>query len=347
MDSLDGEPVSLPCSNEEARIGMPAIVQLHLVNAALETNPHPREDFYRQYSVTPERRTPEGQRTPPPPTYSPGTLLAQEKAFAAGVAETLKQFHAGRVKFRKEEAEQRGIPEESPEYWMSQAKKWQGELWRLMKEMGKRKKQELKGEAEEGYAQAMLLSPLQSPSPPPSNGSLPEGVQHLKTTDTVSDELPEISPQPHAGPTQEPLQPTPEHSPDHLPPLTRGQKRTRAESEDNEENALNQTGQNKRQRRKLPIAEQKQEPIPATESTQGTEKIISKADKVEAKERPQRSNPPIPLAQRKLPWKLRSRNAESYRQTGAGITSQNRDHQAPEARAKSRHYGRRNHDRII
>ena len=54
------------------------------------------------------------------------------------------------------------------------------------------------GEAEEGYAQTLFMSPLQSLSPPPSNGSLPEGVQHLKTTDTVSDELPEISPQSHA-----------------------------------------------------------------------------------------------------------------------------------------------------
>ena len=346
MDSLDGEPVSLPCSNEEARIGMPAIVQLHLVNAALETNPHPREDFYRQYSVTPERRTPEGQRTPPPPTYSPGTLLAQEKAFAAGVAETLKQFHAGRVKFRKEEAEQRGIPEESPEYWMSQAKEWQGELWRLIKEMGKRKKQELKGEAEEGYAQAMLLSPVQSPSPPPSNGSLPEDVQHLKTTDTVSDELPEISPQPNAGPMQILLQPTPEHSPDHPPPLRKDQKRKRTESEDHEEKALDQTSRNKRQRRELPTPQQKQSPIPAIESTQGTGKIIAKVDRVEANEEPKPNNLPAPLAKRKLPWKLRSRNAESYRQTGAGATSQIRDHQAPEARVKSRRYGRRNHDRI-
>ena len=141
MDSLDGEPVSLPCSNEEARVGMPAMVQLHLVDAALAKNPHPREDFYRQYSVTPERQTPERERTPPPPTYSRGTLLAQEKAFAAGVATTLKKFHVGRVKLREEEAEQQGVPEEDPEYWSSQAEKWQGELWRLIKEMDKRQKQ--------------------------------------------------------------------------------------------------------------------------------------------------------------------------------------------------------------
>lgn len=344
MDSLDGDRVSLPCSNEEARIGMPAMVQLHLVDAALETNPHPREDFYRQYSVTPERQTPEGQRTPPPPTYSPGTLLAQEKAFAAGVAKTLKQFHAGRVKFRKEEAEQREVSEESPEYWMSQAKQWQGELWKLMKEMGKRNKQELKGEAKDGHAQAMLLSPLQSPSPPPSNGSLLEGVQHLKTTDTVSDELPKMSPQLHAGPMQKHLQPTPEHSPDRLPTLTRGQKRTRTEIENHDEEVLDQTSRIKKQRRKLPITQQEQEPIPAMESTQGTGTIMPKVDRVETKEGPKRSNLGALLAQRKLPWKLRSSNADPYHETGAGIATENRNRRIPEARAKSRLAGQWNHD---
>ena len=116
MDDLNYVPVSMPCSNEEARTGMPSIVQLHLVNAALEKNPHPRDDYYRQYSVTPERRTPEGERTPPPPTYTHEEILKKRKDWAPRVAKGLKQFHAGRVILRKE-AERDRVLEGDPEYW--------------------------------------------------------------------------------------------------------------------------------------------------------------------------------------------------------------------------------------
>lgn len=335
MDTFDDEPVSLPCSNEEAKIGLPSIVQLHLVNAALEKTPLPREDFYRQYSVTPERQTPEGERTPPPPPYSPGKHLAQEKAFAGGVANAVRKFHAGRVKLRKEEAEQEDAPEESPDYWISQTHKWQGYLWRLMVEMEVRKARELKGEAEKGYTQAMLLSPLQSPSPPPSNGSLPQDLHHLKTTNTASDVLQEITSQPYAVSMQKPLQPTPEHSPDHLPTLTRGQKRTRTETEDQEEKALEPTSRKKRKRMEVPPAQQEQEPPPAMKSTQSAGNFMSKHDRVEAKGKPKRKNLVAPLAQLKLPWKLRSRKAESYCETVAGISTGNRDRRKPKARVKS------------
>lgn len=323
MDEFDDEPVSLPCSNGEAKIGMPVMVQLHLVDAALKKNPLPREDFYRQYSITPERRTPEGEHTPPPPTYSPGIILAQEKAWARGVAETLKQFHAGRVKLRKEEAERHGTLEESPEYWSLQGEKWQGELWKLMKEMGKRKKQELKGEADEGYAQAMLLSPLQSPSPPPSNGSLPESLQDLKTTG-ISDGLPEISTQPHARLMQKPLQPIPERSPDHFPTPTKGQKRLRVENEDHEEMGLHPTSRAKRQRREKPTAQQKQEPIPAIKSTKGKLKDMSEVSRIKVRQDLSTRKRTAPSAGRTLPWNVRSGDVISYPRTCMKTTIQNR-----------------------
>ena len=92
-----------------------------------------------------------------------------------------------------------------------------------------------------------------------------------------------------------------------------------------------ETKGNKRQRKESPVGLHKQEPIPAMESTQGTGKIMSKVDTIKAKKRPERNTLPASLAQRKLPWKLRSRHA---------------DHQASEARAKSPRFRRRNHDRI-
>lgn len=276
MDESDDESRSLPCSNEEAKAGMPVMVQLHLVNAALEKNPQPREDFYRQYSVTPERRTPEGERTPPPPTYSPAEILRSSKAYAAKVAKGLKQFHAGRVMLRKEEAGQYGVLEEDPDYWASKIDHWHDEGWRLMKEMGRRKKLELKGEAKEGYALTMLSSPLQS----------------------------------------------------NLPTLTKGQKRIRTDSEDRQEETLDRSSRTKRQRREIATAQQKQEQVPATKSTQGLGKNISKVFRTIAKEGPKgRNMPKASLTQRTLPWKLRSRVVKSYCETSTNSTKI-RDHQA-------------------
>ena len=94
---------------------MPVMVQLHLVDAELRKDSLPRQDFYRQYSVTPERQTPEEERTPPPPIYSRGVLLKIEKEWALSVAKALKQFYAGRVMLRKFEAEQHGVLGEDPE----------------------------------------------------------------------------------------------------------------------------------------------------------------------------------------------------------------------------------------
>ncbi|KAL9132555.1 MAG: hypothetical protein Q9175_006273 [Cornicularia normoerica] len=331
MIESDDKPRSLPCSNEEAKCGMPVMVQLHLVDAALEKNPLPREDFYRQYSITPERRTPEGDRTPPPPTYSPGTILEKRKAWAASVAQGLKQFHIGRAMLRKEEAEQQGVLREDPDYWSSRADRWQDEMWKLMKEMGRRKKLELKGEAEEGYALTMLPSPLQSLSPPPSNVSLPAIAQHLKTTTALSDKLPENSTRPSrplAGLSQRSLQPTPKHHPGYLPTLTKSQKRTYTEVDNQEEESMDQTSRTKRQRRELATAQQKLEQVPATKSTQGLGKNNSKVFRTIAKEGPKGRNvPKASLAQRTLPWKLRSRVVKSYCETSTNSTKI-RGHQA-------------------
>lgn len=147
---------------------------------------------------------------------------------------------------------------------------WQGKMWILVKESGKRKKQELEEEAEEVNALAMLSSPLQSLSPPPSNDSVPEVAQNPKTNTAISDESPEISTRPsdvQAGPSQRPLQPTPEHESDYLSTLTKGQKRTRTEVEGHEEEGLDQTSRTTRQRRYLATLQPKQEPAPTTKST--------------------------------------------------------------------------------
>ena len=331
MDDSVDEPGSLPCSAEEAKFGIPVMVQLHLVNAGLEKNSHPREDFYREYSVTPERRTPEAERTPPPPTYSPGAILKDRKDWAAHAAKGLGQFHAGRVLLRKEEAEQPGVLGEDPEYWSSKAHHWTDEMSNLMREMGKRIKLEQKGEAEEGYALSMLSSPVQLLSPPPSNGSLAEVPPHSKMTAAVPDELPEIgtstcSPQAHAGQSLGPLQPTPKDNPEDLPTLSKGQKRTRAEFEDREEESLDLASRTKRPRREVATARQKQETGPSIKSTQSTGKETLMISRINAKPRPKRKNQSeTSLTQRSLPWDLRSRHVRPHSENGEGTTAGKRD----------------------
>lgn len=175
----------------------------------------------------------------------------------------------------------------------------------------------------------MLSSPLQSLSPPPSNGSVPGVAQNPKTNTAVSDESPEISTRPsevQAGPSQRPLQPTPEHEPDYLSTLTKGQKRTRTEVEGHEEEGLDQTSRTKRQRRELATLQPKQEPAPTTKSTKGPERKLSKSSRTKAMEGPKRNvlSPKAPLAQHTLSWKLRSRSLTSYRETDTTVTIENR-----------------------
>ena len=322
MDDSDVEPRSLPCSNPEAKVGLPVIVQLHLADAGLEKNPYPREDFYRQYSITPERQTPEEERTPPPPIRSTEEILQDSKDWATGFADTLKKFHAGRIMLRKFEAEQHGVYQEDPDYWSAQAEDWQAELWTLVKEMGKRKKRELKGEAKPGYAQAMLLSPLQSPSPLPLFSTVPKVLQHLKPSTAMNHESPEIDrrpSQPHEEPSQELLQPIPEHDPSDLHTFSKAQKRKRSDDRDQEDESSELTGHSKRQRRQMTIP-QGQELASATKMTQEPDKTVPKASRTKAHEEAKRHSftAKTPLAQPRLPWKLRSRKVMSFGETSSG-----------------------------
>ena len=296
MDEFKDEPRSLPCSAEEAKY-MPVMVQLHLVDAALAKNSLPRKDFYRQYSVTPKRQTPEEDRTPPPPIYSRGALTKLEKEWALSVAKALKQFYAGRVIIRKSEAEQLGVLGEDPEYWSSKANEWQDEGWKLMVEMGGRKQLELDGEAEEGYALEMLASPLQSPSLPSSADDLPHIATDLHKAAIHSSDL-----------LSNDTRSAPNHKPDSLARSTKGRKRTFTNENNHEQESSNQTGRKKRQPRAILAADHQQEPIPTTETTRDPGRKVPKASRTNAKVRPKRKNISKTLSvPRSLPWKLRPR----------------------------------------
>lgn len=325
MDDFDKELHTPPCSAAEAKAGFHTIVQLYLVDEALKKSPLPREDFYAQYPVTPERQTPEDQRTPPPRKYTHEESLQISKDWATGVAEGLRQFHAGRVMLRREEAEQHRDLEQDPDHWDSKAKQWQDFGWRLIKELGKRKRKELKGEAKEGYAQAMLLSPAQSPSPAPLDIGLQKVTQQSKPLVTLSDESPEINRRPSS---QEPLQSTPQHNGGSHATLTKGHKRTRKEYEDQEQ-SLEHTKRNKRQRREMATTQQKQEPVPVTKSTQGTRIATPRVRKNEAHAEPKVDDPsPNPRPpQPKISWELRPRKKISYRETGSRTIVKHKGHQ--------------------
>ena len=355
MDDFDDEPCSLPCSNPEAKVGLPVIVQLHLADAGLEKNPYPREDFYRQFSITPERQTPEEERTPPPPIYSRAQVLKDRKDWATVYADSLKKFHAGRVMLRKFEAEQHGVLEEDPDFWSAQAKNWQVESWSLIKEMAKQKKRELKGEAEQGYAQAMLLSPLQSPSPLPLLSTIPKVVQHLKPTNVMNHEWPEIngrSSQPHEEPSQELSQRIPEHDPSDLHTLSKAQKRKRSDDRDQEDESPELTGHSKRQRREMTIPQgHEHELASATKMTQEPDEAVPKVSRTKAYKEPKRhsSTAKTPLAQPTLPWSLRSREVSSFGETSSGRTIGSRVRRGKKDwyQKKTRRYATRSHGRNV
>ena len=260
MEDVEEVPHSLPCSAPEAKVGLPTIVQLDLVDEGLKRNPEPREDFYRQYSVSPD----------------PQTIreidLQDGKDFAAMVAKGLKKFYAGRVLLRREEAEQHGNLEQDPDYWISKAERWRETGTDCLQEWRKRKKKERKGKAEKGYADALFLSPAQSLSPGPSGRVPYETTQHSKPFAAISSGSPDIkmhSSQPLATTSQEPLKATSGYNRDDPPTLPKGQKRKHSEVEDQEEESLGNTCQSKRQRRGIATIQQKQEPVPGTKSTQG------------------------------------------------------------------------------
>ena len=253
MDDLEEVPRSLPCSAPEAKVGLPTIVQLDLVDEGLKRKPEPREDFYRQYTPTPELQTPK-------------EILQEAKDFAAKVAEGLKKYYAGRVLLRREEAVQHQDLEKDPDYWISKAYQWQEFGTDCFAERRKRKKKEKKGEAEEGYADALFLSPAQALSPAPSGRVPSETTQQSKpfaATSSGSSDVNMHPSQPLAGISQVPLEPLPGYT------LPKGWKRKHSEVEDQEQKSLEHTLQTKRQRRGIATTQQKQTPVPATKSTQG------------------------------------------------------------------------------
>ena len=259
MDDVEEMPRSLPCSAPEAKVGLRTIVQLDLVDEGLKRNPGPRENFYREYTATPEPQTNE-------------ECLQEAKDFAAKVAEGLKKYHAGRVLLRREEAVQHGDLENDPDYWMSKAYRWREFGTDCFVERRKRRKMERRGEAEEGYADALFLSPAQSLSPPPSGRVPSETTQRSNPFAATSSGSPDINmhpSQPLARISQEPLEPSPGYNRDDLPTLPKGRKRKHSEVEDQGQKSLGHTCQTKRQRRGIATTHEKQEPVPDTKSTQG------------------------------------------------------------------------------
>ncbi|KAF6236313.1 hypothetical protein HO173_005566 [Letharia columbiana] len=180
MSDSDYEPISQPNSTIN---GFPSFCQVQLVTKGLEKNPFPREDFYRQFSVTPERQTPESQRTPhwsipDPDDYREAAEGAEE------AAESLKRFYGGRVLLR-EDPDGSMICGHDSAHWRSKATSWLDEIQKLQELYEKRIEQEQRGEAEKGHAQALFLSPIQSPSPPQSDGVLlatAAGIKKRKPT---------------------------------------------------------------------------------------------------------------------------------------------------------------------
>ena len=346
-EKAEDEPLSPPCSAVEAKFGLPTIVQLHLVDDGLEQNPLPREDFYRQYS--PKRPSPKIVHTPLPDIYTHEETLRMSKDFAMKVANGLKQFHAGRVMLRREEAEQHGDLEQDPDYWDRKVAQMEDFAEELFLEVDKRKEKELKGEAKEGYAREMLLSPTGSPSRAPLDRGLSEVTEQSKPSSATRDGSPPINrrpSQPHAGPSQEPLQSPPENNRDDPPTPLKGQKRTRSEVQDQEKSPAH-TNRNKRQRREVATAQQKQEPVSVIKSTQGPERLIPSVPRTKPHETPKRKglSPKPRSAQPTIPWDLRPRNRISYRETGSGTNMGNRSRRGKRTacQTKPRGHAKRSH----
>ena len=299
MDDIEDELRSLPCSAPEAKAGLPTMVQLYLVDEGLKRNPAPREDFYRQFSATSEPPTPKDEPITPPPTYEES--LQESKNLAAKVAKGLAQFYEGRVLLRREETEPRGDLEQDLNYWNSKIERWRDFGWPLFVEVGDRRRKELDGEAEKGYAEAMLLSPVQPQSHAPLDHGLQEAKQQSKLPTPKSDGSPDInmhSSQPLATTSQEPLKSTSGYNRDDPPTLPKGQKRKHSEVEHQEEKSLGNIRQSKRQRRGIATIQQKQEPVPGTKSTQGMGRNMPqlRSSKAHGGTRSQILSPPPPFS---------------------------------------------------
>lgn len=313
------EPITRPNS---AIDGFPSSCQVQYVNEGLEKNPHPREDFYRQFSVTPERQTPEDQRTPHWPTPDPEEYREAADG-AEEAANSLKRFYAGRVLLRRDPNGSM-VCGHDPAHWRSKAKEWLDEVQKLEKQYERRIVQEQRGKAEKGYAQALLLSPLQLPFPQASGETLRATVPKTEGQTSAIISLPKQpiaktrSQQRKKGP--HPQQPTPDHSSDSFTEVTKNRKRSRAgfgRQEDDERN-LDQARLRKRQRREMTGPTPTQKPDPVARTARASRKKNLKVSKASTKAAGKRKKLLSPMSQtpRVLPWDLRSRDVISYHESG-------------------------------
>ena len=125
MSTSDYDPISRPNSAFDEIPGC----QLQLVDEGLERTPYRREEFYRKFSVTPKRQTPESQRTPDWPRSDPEEIRkAADAAWEA--ANSLKRFYTGRVLLRKD-PDGSMICGYTMAHWQSKTKEWLNEVQRL------------------------------------------------------------------------------------------------------------------------------------------------------------------------------------------------------------------------
>ena len=319
MNEASPDPITRPNSPLD---GWPALAQLHFVNAGLEKNPHPREHYDRQFSVTPERQTPESQRTPLVTWSEPDPIeeLEEAKDWAAKEAKRLEKFYPGRLLLRKEEPERYGIFAEDPDYWYSQKAHWKTEYEKLAAEYDRRKQLEAEGKANEGFAQDLLLSPIHSPSPPPLNSisqATAAGIKKHESTAVRPFRQPVTatpSSRVHVKRSRYLSQLNPEDSP-RKP--ARASKRLKHKGKQEEQNAEEETiAQTTNPTPKArPNRVTKSAPRPRKSTTKVSK---TKNNKARRQGRLQSTGLPAP---RVLPWTLRSMNAISYRETGTRAAS--------------------------
>ena len=312
MSTSDYDPISRPNSAFDEIPGC----QLQLVDEGLERNPHRREDFYREFSVTPERQTPESQRTPDWPRPDPEEF--REVADAAWeAAQSLKRFYTGRVLFRKD-PDGSMICGYTTAYWQSKTKEWLNEVQRLEEQYEQRLDQEQKGGAQEGYAEALLLSP--PPSSPAADGISRTPTPNTKKRDPAVSRL-SSSPTARTPPQSSKIppymqQPTPNDSSESISEVAKGRNSSHGKSRRNDKDGkgLDQIHPKKRRQRvkRGPKPTYKSDPV-AMPGGQLRTRIwrVSKANPKEASQRKKLSSVASQTT-RSLPWDLRSRDAVSY-----------------------------------
>ena len=319
MTEASPDPITRPNST----VGrLRHFAQLHFVNAGLEKNPHPREHYDRQFSVTPERQTPESQRTPlitwsePDPTEE----LEEAKDWAAKEAKRLENFYAGRLLLRKEEPERYGIFAEDPDYWYSQKSHWKTEYEKLAGEYDRRKQLEAEGKVREGFAQALLLSPIQSQSPPPHHSVLratAAGIKKHKPTAVRPSRQP-FTATPSSGDRLKRSRYLSQLNPEDSPKKTaRASKRLKHKAKEKEQDAEEETIA------QITDPTPKIRPNRVTKSAPRSRKSTTKVSKTKNNKARRQGTlqSVVPSAPRVLPWTLRSMDAISYRETGTRAAS--------------------------